>query len=281
MALAKRPFKWLPLRHTWLLALFLCGACSAPAPHVLPPAPPTKALPGDSSPDPIAGLLGTEQTTESSLPAMGYCTQVGAFGSLDNAVRLERSLDARGIDAYYFRDESGLYKVRFGNHPTYREARGEAERLRARGVIGAFFIVVPGDYPAARDRHGNQQQLRRALVKTARHFLGVPYRWGGTNAAAGFDCSGLTLVCYRLNGLDLPRVSRSQYRAGHRVDRDQLRKGDLVFFATHGGRRVTHVGIYIGGGKFIHAPRTGKTVRVANLDNPYFVRTFVGGRSYF
>ena len=214
------------------------------------------------------------------LAAMGYCTQVGAFTQLDNAVRLERRLDARGIDAYYFRDESGLYKVRFGNHASYQEARGEAEQLQARGLIGAFFIVVPGDYPAALAGGTGHQQLRAALVRTARRFLGVPYRWGGTDAAAGFDCSGLTLVCYRLNGLNLPRVSRSQFRSGHRVSRAQLRQGDLVFFATHGGKRVSHVGMYIGHGQFIHAPRTGKTVRVANLANPYFARTFVGGRSY-
>ena len=117
-------------------------------------------------------------------------------------------------------------------------------------------------------------------MKTARRFIGVPYRWGGTDAEEGFDCSGLTLVCYRLNGLNLPRVSRSQYQAGRRVARDQLQPGDLVFFATQGGSRVTHVGLYIGNGKFIHAPRTGKTVRIANLSTPFFARTFVGGRSY-
>ena len=269
-----------------LLLVLLClmaSGCAAwaprPAPHA--PAPTSSPPPGN---DPIAKLLSTETGSGSTeappLAAMGYSVQVGAFANLDNAVRLERLLDARGIDAYYFRHESGLYKVRFGNHASYQQARAEAEQLQKQGLIGPFFIVIPEDYPAARLAGRDHGALRAELVKTARRFIGVPYRWGGTDAEDGFDCSGLTLVCYRLNGLNLPRVSRSQYQAGRRVARDQLQQGDLVFFATHGGSRVTHVGLYIGNGKFIHAPRTGKTVRIANLSSPYFARTFVGGRSY-
>ena len=212
---------------------------------------------------------------------MGYSIQVGAFSNLDNAVHLEHELDARGIDAYYFRHESGLYKVRFGNYGSYRPARAEAERLQAEGVIGTFFIVIPSDYAAARIEHSGHGDLRTDLVRTARRFLGVPYLWGGTDRKHGFDCSGLTMVCYRLNGLNLPRVSYNQYRAGHPVSKRHLRPGDLVFFATEGGRRVSHVGIYIGHGRFIHSPRTGKTVRIARLANPYFERTYVGARSYF
>ena len=85
-----------------------------------------------------------------------------------------------------------------------------------------------------------------------------------------------------LNGLDLPRNSRDQFRAGTPIKRSALRQGDLVFFAT--GRRsprVTHVGIYTGGGRFIHAPGRGKTIRSASLTNGYFKRRFVGARRYF
>ncbi len=273
------------LRILLLSALLFAfaGGCTPrapyPAPSTLPPAP--SSSPAD---DPIAALLpvptGPAATTVPALEAMGYSVQVGAFANLDNAVRLERQLEARGIDAYYFLHDSGLYKVRFGNHSSYQAARAEAQQLRSQGLIGAYFIVIPEDYPAARLAGRNHAELRTELVKTARRFIGVPYRWGGTDAEDGFDCSGLTLVCYRLNGLNLPRVSRSQYQAGRRIARNQLQKGDLVFFATHGGNRVTHVGLYIGNGKFIHAPRTGKTVRIANLSSPFFARTFVGGRSY-
>ena len=272
------------LRLSLLLALLclLGGGCAAwkPSPTPLTPTP---TAPSPEANDPIAALLAAERGSAAEAPplaAMGYSVQVGAFANLDNAVRLERLLDARGIDAYYFRHESGLYKVRFGNHASYQQARAEAEQLQRQGLIGTFFIVIPEDYPAARLAGRDHGALRAELVKTARRFIGVPYRWGGTDVEEGFDCSGLTLVCYRLNGLNLPRVSRSQYQAGRRVARDQLQQGDLVFFATKGGSRVTHVGLYIGNGKFIHAPRTGKTVRIANLSMPFFARTFVGGRSY-
>jgi len=258
----------------WLALLLLLWSCAPPTP------PQDRQKPAD----PIAELL-TEPTAP-PLPAagpplekMGFSIQVGAFANLDNAVRLESDLEARGIDAYYFRHESGLYKVRFGNFSSYQPARDQAETLQAQGVIGNFFIVIPQDYAAAQIERSGQGDLRSELVRTARQFLGVPYRWGG-EGENGFDCSGLTMVCYRLNGLNLPRNSRSQFQAGHWTARKDLRPGDLVFFATRGGSRVTHVGMYIGDDKFIHAPRTGKTVRVENLSSNFFSKTYMGGRSY-
>ncbi len=223
--------------------------------------------------DPLSSLLKeTPPPAQKTVPLekMGYSIQVGAFASLDNAVRLEQLLESRGIDAYYFRHESGLYKVRFGNHSTYQPARAEAERLQAQGLIDSFFIVFPEDYTAARIKQSGQGDLREELVKTAKRFIGIPYRWGGTTAKNGFDCSGLTMVSYRLNGLNLPRVSRSQFKAGKWVSKNNLQPGDLVFFATKGGTRVTHVGMYVGDGNFIHAPRTGKNVRIEKLSNSLF-----------
>jgi len=122
--------------------------------------------------------------------------------------------------------------------------------------------------------------LREELVYTAQGFLGVPYLWGGQDKKKGFDCSGLMMVSYRQNGLNLPRNSRVQYQAGRRVSKKQLQKGDLVFFATKGGTRVTHVGMYAGNNRFIHAPRTGKTVQFSNLTNDFWRNSYVGGRSY-
>lgn len=211
---------------------------------------------------------------------MGFSVQVGAFSKLDNAVRLEDSLKQQGVDAFYFLHEDGLYKVRFGNHSDYAAARNEAERLQRQNVIGTFFIVIPEDYSAARIARSGKGSLREELVRTAKRFLGVPYRWGGEDRKNGFDCSGLTMVSYRLNGLALPRNSRMQFRAGRAVSKGKLKKGDLVFFATKGGKRVTHVGMYAGNGRFIHAPRTGKTVRFASLSNCYWKKAYVGGRSY-
>lgn len=246
-----------------LVALVLSGCSVARAPE----------------PASLDALLIPAPAPQPSLRELGYAVQVGAFASLDNAARFERSLNQRGIDAFYFLD-AGLYKVRFGNHASHAAARAQAEQLQAQGLIGEFFIVAPQDYALARIRRGGAGDLRDELVRTAQQFIGVPYRWGGASADDGFDCSGLTLVCYRLNGLDLPRVSASQFNAGRPVDPSRLQQGDLVFFATRGGGQVSHVGLYIGGGRFIHAPRSGQSVRVEHLSNSYYQRTFVGARSY-
>lgn len=263
---------------TVLLGFLLVSGCSQPQRTVHSPAQTTTG-------DPIAEILtdrlqAEPQSPHKSLQKMGFSIQVGAFSQQDNAVRFVNTLQERGIEAYHFLHESGLYKVRFSNHSAYNQARTEAEQLQRQGLIDNFFIVIPEDYTAARIARSGKGDLRNELVRTASRFLGVPYRWGGEDAKNGFDCSGLTMVSYRLNGLNLPRNSRMQYRAGRSVAKTELRKGDLVFFATKGGKRVTHVGMYAGNNQFIHAPRTGKTIRYANLSSNYWKKAYVGGRSY-
>lgn len=214
------------------------------------------------------------------LNTLGFSVQVGAFSQLDNAVRLEGCLENRGLEAYYFLHDSGLYKVCFGNFKTYKQARARALALQRKRVIGSFFIVFPEDYAVYRIAKTGYGDLRRELVKTARKFIGVPYKWGGTSPKKGFDCSGLALVVYRLNGLDLPRASFQQFEAGTSVGRRDLMPGDLVFFATRKSRRVSHVGIYIGDDRFIHAPRRGKKVCIASLNSSYYAKRYMGGRNY-
>lgn len=214
------------------------------------------------------------------LPLVGYTIQVGAFGNLDNAVGLMAKLDGLGLDAYYFQHASGLYKVRFGDFSTAKAARMRALQLRNAKIIDNYYIVDPAAYAAAAIRRYNGPAMRDHLVRTARNFIGIPYRWGGESIKTGFDCSGLTMTVYRMNGLNLPRNSRAQFQGGRPVAVDELRPGDLVFFATNGGKRVTHVGIYTGDGSFIHAPRKGKTIRTASLANGYFRKRFVGARTY-
>ncbi len=265
-----------------LLLIMALGACRSAAP---PPDAPGSAAGVSADSDPIAALIAAAPAAEDSarksrdLEKMGFSIQVGAFSLVRNAVRFEQSLDRNGLDAYYFRDPDGLFKVRFGNHSSYAAARRQAQQLQHQGLIGSFFIVLPESYPAAQIHSGARGNLRDELVKTASNFIGVPYLWGG-ETRNGFDCSGLTMVCYRLNGLNLPRNSRAQYQHGRRISQPQLQKGDLVFFATRGGSRITHVGMYIGEGRFIHAPRTGKTVRIAKLSSSYWQQAFRGGRSY-
>ncbi|MBU0671814.1 MAG: C40 family peptidase [Candidatus Margulisbacteria bacterium] len=216
----------------------------------------------------------------SELGKLGYTIQVGAFSNIDNAVRLTNSLENKGLDAYYFLYKTGLYKVRFGDFPTKELAKRRAENLRIDGIIDEFYIVKPESYAVAQLGKRGQGYFRDKLVGTAESFMGIPYKWGGSSVEDGFDCSGLTMAVYHLNGLKLPRNSRSQYRAGMPVKKSELKKGDLVFFATKGGKRISHVGIYAGNNVFIHAPRTGKKIRRSSLSKGYFKDRYVGARTY-
>ena len=244
-------------------------ACTAPAPNENIDQILEKALRNPESAD-----------NSVQLQKLGFTIQVGAFSSQSNALGLENLLRGQGIDAYSFLHKSGLYKVRFGDHENHAMARRQALRLKKNGQIDDFFIVAPTEHSASRIERTGKGDLRAELVSTASRFLGVPYAWGGESVRNGFDCSGLTMVVYRLNGLNLPRNSAWQFDHGRPVARRELKLGDLVFFATNGGRRVSHVGMYIGDDRFIHAPRPGRKVSVAKLSNSYFRKRFLGGRTY-
>ncbi len=214
------------------------------------------------------------------LPRMGYTIQVGAFAKVENAARLADGLRSRGLNAIYYVSHRDLYKVRFGNYPTREAARLRAERLQATGMIDEFYIVSPDAYAVAnQDKYGTSF-LRGELVKTAETFIGVPYLWGGNSVDTGFDCSGLTMTVYQLNGFDLPRHSGDQFETGMPVEREELQPGDLIFFHTRGNGKISHVGIFVGGDQFIHAPGTGKTIRRDFLSSAYYRTRYVGGRSY-
>lgn len=119
----------------------------------------------------------------------------------------------------------------------------------------------------------------RGLLNKALALLGTPYRWGGSTPEAGFDCSGLIGYVYRTElGVELPRISRDMAQVGELIrDRTDLQEGDLVFFSRR-GRNVDHVGLYIGEGRFVHSPRTGKNVEIATLDSGYWAQKFMKGR---
>jgi hypothetical protein len=218
---------------------------------------------------------------QKSLEPVGYTIQAGAFSNLDNAVRLTSELQHQDIEAYHFVDDSGFYKVRFGNFPSKNAARRRAETLLAARTIDAYYLVSPDDFTAGRYKPNLIDHMREQIVSTARRFIGIPYRWGGESPGDGFDCSGLTKVVYELNGLQLPRSSREQWQTGKPVKRDQIKRGDLVFFATSGRGRVSHVGIYTGDDKFLHAPRRGRKIRISSLANSYYRARYLGARSYF
>lgn len=214
------------------------------------------------------------------LERIGYAIQAGAFARVDNAARLTEQLCRKGLDATYFKDPSGLYKVRFGSFETRELAKSRAESLVSTDVIDVYYIVAPQDQAAAKAVRYGKDYLRIELVKTAESFIDVPYLWGGTTPEKGFDCSGLAKAVYQLNGLTLPRTSWEQFEWGTEVALEDLQKGDLVFFAAKGGDRVSHVGIYAGDGWFIHAPGSGKRIRSDSFDSSYFRERFIGARTY-
>jgi cell wall-associated NlpC family hydrolase len=120
----------------------------------------------------------------------------------------------------------------------------------------------------------------QSVLQSALALLGTPYRWGGTDPDSGLDCSGLVSYVFRTAlGVDLPRVSRDMAADGEGElirNREQLRQGDLVFFGARG--RVNHVGIYVGEGRFLHSPSTGKDVRVDTLTSGYWGGRFMQAR---
>ena len=116
------------------------------------------------------------------------------------------------------------------------------------------------------------------LVVNAMGFLGVPYKRGGSSAETGFDCSGFVRAIYQQTvGLVLPRRADQQAASTQVIDKKELQPGDLVFFNTM-RRTFSHVGIYVGDGKFIHSPRSGSEVRVEDMRQSYWQRRFDGAR---
>lgn len=265
--------KTVPVRLELLaaaLALAWLAGCRAGVRSVPPPPPAVPEAPTESPASP-----GADQ----KVTRAGFTVQVGAFAILNNARALVESLNAGGLDAFYFPAERGLYKVRFGDFPSRDAAVREAERLRREARIGDYFVVAPEEYAVYRPGPSGGD-LRDGLAATAASFIGVDYSWGGTSSRTGFDCSGLVRAVYQLNGINIPRSVGDQFAAGAPVPRDGLMKGDLVFFSGSPGGALTHVGIYVGHNAFIHAPGRGKKVREESLDNEYFRPRYSGGRAY-
>jgi gamma-D-glutamyl-L-lysine dipeptidyl-peptidase len=240
------------------------------------------------------------------LKNVGYAIQVGAFSDVGNAERLTKKLQAQGIEAFYFKKENNIYAVRFGDFERKEEARATAQRLVKERVVSSYFIAAPQQVtpsvrepvlekapapsltkprtvalppeqpPAKRDR----SDMGMIAARTAERFVGIPYRWGGDTVVDGMDCSGFVRAVYNLCGVNIPRTSREQYRVGDVIGREELKDGDLVFFGASSDE-INHVGIFVGNGRFVHAPRRGDDIKVSSLDDPYFVKRWVGGKRYF
>ena len=138
------------------------------------------------------------------------------------------------------------------------------------GYVSADYITVyEGEMPDYSSTGG------KAAVDLAMQFLGVPYVWGGTSPS-GFDCSGLIYYVYGQLGYSLNRVADDQMKNGIPVSFEELAPGDLVGFGT--GGYASHIGMYIGDGKMIHAPHTGDVVKITDITTGYYASRFLGGR---
>jgi len=245
---------------------------------------------------------------------LGYAIQMGAFSNVSNAERFAKKLQKKGIEAFYFRKDSGVYAVRYGDFPSKEKARISASRLIDAGLIDSFYIAPPNEIvfsatkapatPATKTatpvRNGktdskdktpdtdvtpgktakSDRDMGFIAARTAERFVGIPYRWGGDTVVDGLDCSGFVRAVYNLCGVNIPRTSREQYKTGESVSKSELKDGDLVFFGSSASK-INHVGIYVGNDKFVHAPRRGEDIKVAGIHENYFEKRFVGARRYF
>lgn len=258
----------------------------------------------------LVPAAGCAAPSVSGISRLGYSIQVGAFAEVKNAERLTTKLQDKGIEAFYFRKENNVYAVRFGDFPSKDAAQKGARKLVSDKLIGSYFIAPPtqtplrpvvsqsrptsssgklvketGDYPRLPDSKEKPQEnggrdMGYIAARTAERFVGIPYRWGGNTVVDGLDCSGFARAVYNLCGVNIPRNSGEQFRVGQTVDKGDLKDGDLVFFGAS-PEQISHVGIYVGGGKFVHAPHRGDDIKVSSLDENYYTKKFIGGRRYF
>lgn len=148
-------------------------------------------------------------------------------------------------------------------------------RLAALGALLAVTLAACAPFrPGLPGEPSTTEDRGAALLRVAESRIGTPYRYGGAGPDA-FDCSGLVAYAHRALGVTVPRTAAEQFAAATPVPRQELRPGDLVFFRLS-GRRVSHVGIYAGGERFVHAPRSGGHVRVESLEADVFRRSFAG-----
>ena len=152
-------------------------------------------------------------------------------------------------------------------------------------LIGSLAIIVSGcagtaphqssSTPVAVARSASETliSLGDAVAQLATQLVGIPYRYGGDHPDSGFDCSGLVFYTYAQHGISVPRTSQALFKASEKIALEQADEGDLVFFQDQ--EKLSHVGIYLGRGLFVHAPSSGSTVSVGSLDAPYYQQHLV------
>lgn len=152
-----------------------------------------------------------------------------------------------------------------------------AARALAAGAFAVAALLLAGC--ASQPRRPPPPDTGGQIAALAVSLVGAPYHFGGADAA-GFDCSGLALYVHERAGIAIPRTAREQHRAARPVPLAELAPGDLVFFHIH-SRRVDHVGVYAGGGRFVHAPRAGGAVAYGDLGEDYYRARLVGAGRFW
>jgi cell wall-associated NlpC family hydrolase len=144
-----------------------------------------------------------------------------------------------------------------------------ATALLAAGCAGTPAVPTP----TASEPVLANGDARGPIAQLALSMVGVPYRYGGADPSEGFDCSGLVYYAFTSNGHIVPRTSQAQFDAVQKIPLAEAAEGDLVFFRDQ--QNLSHVGIYLGDGQFVHAPSSGGTVSVASIDSPYYQRHLI------
>jgi cell wall-associated NlpC family hydrolase len=243
-----------------------------------PVAPVAPAPKGDS------GIFAAIQDRgEVKAASVGRSGDSGLFAAIDEP-RAVAAAPAGGAAAAVPADAAAAAGAAAGV-PVGAAAPADAAAAAPGGAAAAGYPA--GSAGAAADAAAPPALARGAAPKAlaalteAKKYMGTPYKWGGSTPQTGFDCSGLVQWAYAKAGVQIPRVTDQQFIAGNGapVRKAELRPGDLVFFREPGGY-IHHVGMSLGGSKFIHAPHTGDVVKTSSLDEPYYKAQFAGGRRF-
>lgn len=228
-------------------------------------------LPGQPSPKAAGGYPGWIPTKQ-LVPAAPTAAEAGSTTGLEAVVRRHRvwTYSDRARTERALRLSYGTRLVVLADRGATISVAGPDGRVL--WVSAKRVLVVPTGEPA-------RPATRKAVVAQAGKFLGLKYLWGGTSGF-GFDCSGLTHAIYAQLGVKIPRDATPQFGMGTPMTRkSDLRRGDLVFFRNDSGV-LHHVGVYVGGGRMIHSPRTGEPVQYSSITSGLWSREFAGGRRY-